>query len=283
MYHTPPSFDYKKLEILLQHFYKISNVRYSLMGTDSTVICHAQNMTAFCDRIARAPKGHVRCTECDFQATRHLSATGQSHYTYRCHAGLTETLIPIRMEDRLLGYMCLGQYLDGDSMEDAWQVTHDLLSQWHPDPDSFYDDFHALTVLDRPTILSSIAILTACSLYICSECLVNTSNPSDLQRLERYIDQHYSQRLSLAVIAKALGMSKTKLCALGTQENTTVHHMIRDRRLAEARRLLRETDMAIARVADYVGISDYNYFSKVFRAQQQCTPKQYRAKMTGQG
>ena len=73
-----------------------------------------------------------------------------------------------------------------------------------------------------------------------------------------------------------LNVSKTKLCSIAAESGTTVMRMLAEKRIAVARVLLITTDLSVSAVAERVGISDYNYFTKVFKSIQGSTPSRYR-------
>ncbi len=56
----------------------------------------------------------------------------------------------------------------------------------------------------------------------------------------------------------------------------TVLEWITERRMAEARRRLRETDEDVAIVAERVGYHDATYFIRLFRRAHQTTPRAFR-------
>ena len=98
--------------------------------------------------------------------------------------------------------------------------------------------------------------------------MIQATEYTDLQRLEIYLDCHYMEKLSLASISSALGISRTKLCTLAKRLSggKTLSQMIAERRVSAAKPLLIQTDQPIALVAESVGIADYNYFTKIFRS-----------------
>ena len=49
-----------------------------------------------------------------------------------------------------------------------------------------------------------------------------------------------------------------------------------DRRIDEAKRLLLEGTMPLQQIAEYVGFTDYNYFSRVFKKRSGYSPTDYR-------
>ena len=269
-------FDYEKMEQLLDHFFVISNVRYSLLDTDSHVLCHTKVMTSFCARMATDEDGCNRCKSCDYNATQQVKASGVNFLTYHCHAGLTETLIPIAMGDDIMGYICLGQYIDKPNTQQCWENTRALLAKWHPDPDSFHKDFTMLSVLEPTLIRAGVEILIACSSYICNECLSKSATPTESELIVAYLDHHFTQKIKLDDLSWALGMSKTKLCSIAARQGSTIQGMVQERRILQAKKLLQSTPLPISEVAGHVGLSNYSYFTKVFRDVVGCTPSEYR-------
>ena len=51
---------------------------------------------------------------------------------------------------------------------------------------------------------------------------------------------------------------------------------IKNIRIKEARRLLKETNLAVHEIADKIGFNDYNYFCRVFKKEVGMPAKQYR-------
>ena len=56
----------------------------------------------------------------------------------------------------------------------------------------------------------------------------------------------------------------------------SVTRLISQRRVQAAKRLLLREDIPISSVAERVGFSDYNYFTKIFKAIEGVTPSAYR-------
>ena len=101
------------------------------------------------------------------------------------------------------------------------------------------------------------------------EGMIHSTQYTDQQKLEMYIDQHYMEKLSLRQISRDLNMGTTKLCG-------SVTRLISQRRVQAAKRLLVREDMPISSVAEKVGFNDYNYFTKIFKAFEGVTPSAYR-------
>lgn len=100
-----------------------------------------------------------------------------------------------------------------------------------------------------------------------------------IRKAAAFIRSNYSQNISLEEAAEAAGYAPSYLSRQFKEETgVTVSEYIRDLRLREAQRLLRETDASVTEIGDYVGYPDNNYFIKVFRGKYGLTPGAYRKK-----
>ncbi len=269
------TFDFEKMKRLLSGFYKISGVRYSLADENNNLLVTSSDFSGFCGRINALPEGHTRCVDCDARALAHVSRCPSNTYTYRCHAGLTETVICVRAHGETVAYIFFGQMIDSSDVDARWEQTRRLLS-WYPDADSLKDAFWHLRRVDRQLIDGCADIMLACSSYIWMEGVVNSGQMSDIQQLNAYLSEHYMEELSLDTIAKALSRSKTRLCQIASQNGTTVNTMLLGKRMAVGKSLLQNTRHSISEVSYLIGIRDYNYFTKLFKKAFGVTPTDYR-------
>jgi AraC-like DNA-binding protein/mannose-6-phosphate isomerase-like protein (cupin superfamily) len=91
------------------------------------------------------------------------------------------------------------------------------------------------------------------------------------------IERRFAEPISLDDVARAVGRSASHLTAtVRKATGMTVLEWITERRMAEARRRLRETDEDIAIVAERVGYHDATYFIRLFRRAHQTTPRAFR-------
>ncbi len=270
----PLAFDFDRMEELLQCFSNISGVRYSLMDKAGTIICHSNDFAPFCVAMNASQEGHARCRQCDAQAIQKTAAQGGPQI-YHCHAGLVEAVIPVLQHGEPLAYIFFGQMRDAGPLEDCWQRTRNRLD-WMDDPNALREPFMALKPMNHDVVESCSKILEACSAYIWMEGVIRSAFMSDEQLLNQYISEHYAETLTLDGIASALSMSKTKLCSIASKLGTTVMKMVNVKRMEEAKRILRHSDDRINEIASMVGLRDFNYFTKQFKAYCGETPRAYQ-------
>jgi len=96
------------------------------------------------------------------------------------------------------------------------------------------------------------------------------------------IDRRYAEPLSLRVVAGELGVSPGHLTTVVRRRTgRTVQDWIIERRMAEARGLLAETDLPVAEVARRVGVPDPGYFSRLFSRAHGASPRKWRGATLG--
>lgn len=96
-------------------------------------------------------------------------------------------------------------------------------------------------------------------------------------RAAAYIQAHYSEELSLKIIAGHIKVSSTYLSRIFAQERGKgVQEYLTDLRIQKAKQLLTESNDKVYEIAIKVGYPDAVYFNKVFKKHTGKTPKEYR-------
>lgn len=94
----------------------------------------------------------------------------------------------------------------------------------------------------------------------------------------RFIDEHYSKEsISLDSVAREVNISPNYFSAMFSQEiGQTFVEYFTNKRIDEAKRMLRQTPKRSSEIAFAVGYKDPHYFSFVFKKVSGCTPSEYR-------
>ncbi len=94
--------------------------------------------------------------------------------------------------------------------------------------------------------------------------------------VQKYINSHIEERLTLNDVAAVFGLSSNYLSALFKKTcNIGFSEYITQRKIARAKSLLLEQDMKIYEVADNLGFESAFYFSKVFKKVEGISPREY--------
>lgn len=97
-------------------------------------------------------------------------------------------------------------------------------------------------------------------------------------KLQKYIDAHYMDKLTLTVLAEAVhanGSYLSRLYKAKTGQN--LFDAINKKKLERAKDYLAQ-GRRIREVATLVGFEDVSYFSRVFKKYENCSPKDYEKK-----
>lgn len=140
---------------------------------------------------------------------------------------------------------------------------------------------------DRPTgdlavrHLMDLLALTLLHLAPLAEASESAVRAAQHQQVQRHVEARLGDPgLGTERIARDLGMSERHLQKLFAAHGETLSGLIRQRRMAEAQRLLADPagrSASIATIAYRLGFSDPAYFSRVFRDTTGQSPRQFRA------
>ena len=96
-------------------------------------------------------------------------------------------------------------------------------------------------------------------------------------RVMEYIRKHYSEKLNLDELAKAACFSRSYLSHVFKRETgLSVTAYINRVRVENSKRMLKDGGVSLSWVAHECGFDDQSYFTKVFKAQEGISPKQYK-------
>ncbi len=94
-----------------------------------------------------------------------------------------------------------------------------------------------------------------------------------------YIDEHYSEDLTLETLARQFSLEKSYLPKkFKSQFGITPTAYLAAVRIRKAKELLHATDYPVCKIAELVGMANTSYFIRLFKAQEALTPHEYRQK-----
>lgn len=133
----------------------------------------------------------------------------------------------------------------------------------------------AYTLETKANILKIVAVLSRN--YICAKSNKTNTNINLLKSIIKYIDENYSESISLNNIAIRFNMSPKYFCRFFKKNfNKTFVECINAVRIRNAMKMLEENNDTITNVAISCGFSNMSWFSHVFKNIVGCTPVEYR-------
>ena len=99
-------------------------------------------------------------------------------------------------------------------------------------------------------------------------------------RVQHVIEKKYAEpALTVAAVARIAGISTQHVCrVLRRERGLTFAELLRDMRLREARRLLRESSCSMKEIAFRVGFRHASQFTRAFVGECGVSPTEYRVR-----
>ncbi len=102
--------------------------------------------------------------------------------------------------------------------------------------------------------------------------------------VKKYIFQHLSEEIARDSIAAALYMNGDYISRVFKRDTgMSISQYVNKERINQAKLLMVTTDLPMGDVADAVGYTNFSYFSKLFKQFVNCTPREYKLRMKGEG
>ena len=271
------SFDMNKLKLLLKDFYNMSKIRITVFDDSfHELAAYPEQIAPFCQIIRSDAVAAARCHHCDAQACE-IAAKSRNLYTYRCHAGLTESITPIIIGNIIIGYLLFGHVFSYRTHDEGWIQIQDLCKSYSIDMHELKAACKKQPVIPENYISSASHIMQAVASYLCMERLVTLRRQELPVQLDEYIQAHFTENIDAPQLARQFGIGKTQLYEIAKQNyGVGIAAHIRNLRIEKARQLLSEQPgLSLAEIASACGYDDYNYFITVFKRTVGIPPKAY--------
>jgi AraC-like DNA-binding protein len=266
--------DKERTQRLLRDFHKLTGIKVLIYDQEGEEISfYPKRLSAYCEKLREDDAQNARCVACDRCAVLNCRKSKKTEL-YTCHAGLYECIVPIAVEGAILGFIGIGQIRGEDSdRETALRGTEGERRR------ALEAAYNELPVMEKEKIEAAAHILRVCAGYEELKQQLREAQMRPEEQLDRYIAAHIGEDLGVEALRAALNCSRRELYRiLRTAYGCTPGELIRRRKLERACLLLETTSLPITEVADACGITDYNYFSKIFKQSEGVSPREYRKK-----
>lgn len=185
-------------------------------------------------------------------------------------------------------------HFQGNAMEGYYEyfVKHQNPSIFHPSSASAFQSLLEQILNLEQKRAGNRELLENSILHQLATCLLTYQGDAypqegstllKLQEIRHYLDEHYTEKLSLDELANRFYISKYHMSREFKKAfGTTLVNYLTSQRITRAKEMLRFTDLQIETIARSCGIEDNSYFNKVFQKAEGITAREYRRKWRGQ-
>ena len=269
-------------------FTETTGLPVTLRPTESWQLPHhgKRSENAFCCLMAAKSRSCAACLQTQQQLAQ---AARNETQTVTCLHGLSDTAVPVKLGERLVGFLQTGQIFRRKPTEAQFERTARLAEDWKlgVDRNELRQTYFATRVVPGHQYSSIVKLLTifAQHLSMITNQIVMQQENSELPvvtKAKEFIQQNQAEELSLSRVAKAVNTSSFYFCKLfkkATGLNFTDY--VSRVRIEKAKNLLLNPNLRISEIAFEVGFQSLTHFNRVFKKIIGQSPTQYRGQVTG--
>ncbi len=201
---------------------------------------------------------NAQCIECDLRRVPALCTEKRHPFEHTCHAGATEIIVPVIMDERLVAIAYLGQF-----------CFHE-------------NNNNPLPLLNSKERRHNLGLAQLVRAYLTKELetlrFLRESSPGRRgETIHAFLRKNLRENPGLPELGRHLGLSETRAAHVVSEATGLSFTALRDSiRLEQARSLLQSTYYKVATVATECGFSSPQYFHRFFKQQTGVTPSVYR-------
>ncbi|WP_223192724.1 AraC family transcriptional regulator [Paenibacillus sedimenti] len=100
---------------------------------------------------------------------------------------------------------------------------------------------------------------------------------ANVKRILQYLNQNYTENISLADLSKALHLNKYYMCHCFKEvTGYTINNYLMSKRIEEAKKLLLSSDQPIGSISEQLGFNTSIHFSRTFKQYAGASPQMFR-------
>ena len=239
----------------------------------------------FCARMAGTSRSCASCLQVHQILTDRAT---EQPCTHTCPLGLSDSAVPVRLGDRIVGFLQTGQVFLKEPTPVDFEKTVAKLNEWgvRQDLDTLRESWfntRVLTRLEYDSILHLLSVFAEHLSIVTHQILVRQekAEPTVITRAKQYIKDHQEEELSLGQVAKSVNTSTFYFCKL-FKKTTGLNYTdyVSRLRIEKAKNLLLNPNLRVSEIAYQVGFQSLTHFNRVFKRILGQSPTEYRQKLS---
>jgi AraC-like DNA-binding protein len=245
-----------------------------------------RNEGPFCTLISQKSRACASCLS--VQETLSTMAA-QEPQTIGCPNGLCDTAVPVKLGDRLIGFLQTGQVFRKKPTENQFERVARQVSEWGVEADRqiLHQAYFATRVVPPKQHEATVKLLTIFAQHLSmlsNQVIVQQENaePPVITRAKEFIQEHQTENLRLGHVAKACNTSTFYFCKMFkkvTGINFTDY--LSRVRIEKSKNLLLNPNLRVSEIAFEVGFQSLTHFNRVFKKILGQSPTEYRVQLLG--
>lgn len=242
------------------------------------------NENGYCAIMARKSSACAFC----LQTQQRLSEISEKEpHSLTCPSGLTETAVPIRLGEKLVGFLQTGQMFTRKPTKAQFERVARQAQEWgvEVDPEELrraYFNSPVVTPSQHKSMTTMLEIFSQHLALVSNQIMVRQQAPEPpmIAKAKAYIEEHQSEPISLKDVARAVNTSTFYFCKV-FKKTTGINFTdyVSRIRIEKAKNLALNPNLRISEIAFEVGFQSLTHFNRVFKRITGMSPTEYRAQL----
>jgi AraC-like DNA-binding protein/ligand-binding sensor protein len=258
-----------------------------LRSVDSWQLPHhgSRKENPFCAMMASKSRA---CASC-LQVQQTLSETAREESSsVTCAAGLVDTAVPVKLGNRLIGFLHTGQVFRKKPTGTQFEKVAQLAKEWglQVPPDDLkkaWFNTRLVSQKEHEAVVKLLEIFASHLSELSNQIAIQRENaePPMISRAKKYIQENQAEEISLGQVAKAVNASTFYFCKMFKKSvGVNFTEYVCRLRIESAKNLLLNPNLRVSEIAYQVGFQSLTHFNRVFKKTVGEAPTEYRAKLT---
>ena len=243
-----------------------------------------RNENNFCALLSKKSRSCANCLQMQERLCQQASSEPE---TVTCPAGLSDSAVPVRMSDRLVGFLQFGQVFRKKPTESQFKKTLDLCKKWGVEttPEALRKAYFSGKVVSPKAHDSAVKLLTIFAQHLAmvsNQVFIQRENaePPVIAKARAFIAEHQTEELSLGQVSKAVNMSSYYFCKMFKKvAGINFTDYVARVRIEKSKNLLLNPNLRVSEIAFEVGFQSLTHFNRVFKKILGQSPTEYRSQL----
>ena len=269
-----------------QAFTGLTGLPVSLQPVETWQLPHhgKRNENPFCVLVSETSRACAACLQVHERLCEKATHEPQ---TVTCPVGLCDTAVPVRLSDKLIGFLQTGQLFRRKPDKAQFERAAKLVAEWGiiADRDALqkaYFSGKVVTPAQHEAAVKLLAVFAQHLAIVSNQVIIQQENAEVpvIKKAKDYMREHQAEKISLGNVAKAVNMSAFYFCKMFkkvTGINFTDY--LSRVRIERAQNLLLNPNLRVSEIAFEVGFQSLTHFNRVFKKITGQSPTDYRGQL----
>lgn len=258
------------------------------IGAFQSPLHASKQVNVFCTLMAERNQTCAACLR--LQQRMESEATTEAK-TLQCFAGLTESAVPLRVGEKVLGHLQTGQVLLHPPTKAGFAKIRRQLVEWNSTTDlsKLEAAYFVTRVVAKKQYDSMVRLISVFAQHLAAlsnQVMVQeaTAEVPSIARARAFIAEHQAEEISLGDVARAVNMSGFYFCKVFKRATgLTFTDYLARMRIETVKEMLLNPHTRVSEAAYAAGFQSLSQFNRVFRRIAGESPTTHRDRIHGGG